>query len=209
MNAKKVVMSKCVLGLASVMLFSSVLPTISLATQNDEKVEQSNLDSSMTTSQLSNQIVDVANDYVYYDTDTNSFALNSSALLVLSQNDIDQINSQINQTNFQIKEAINDPSVNVYAVSPSGEEYNVSTSMLRANGVNSVSFQWNYARVKLSGNTLRNLGAGITLGGIWIPHPVASKVCSSLGVAISAATNGVWFDYNYAIGVLCGNFGWQ
>lgn len=86
----------------------------------------------------------------------------------------------------------------------------VSTGMLtRSAGHNGIEFHWNYARVYISKGTLQTLGGGLTLGGIWIPHPVISKVAASLGFVVSLAPNGIWFDYNYAIGTLTGNYGWQ
>ncbi|WEZ09990.1 hypothetical protein P5663_09175 [Priestia flexa] len=72
-----------------------------------------------------------------------------------------------------------------------------------AHGVTKIKVYWSYARVYLSATTLRNLGAGLSLAGIWIPHAVASKVAGSLGVIIGLNTkDGIWFDYNFYTGVI-------
>lgn len=122
--------------------------------------------------------------------------------------EIEKVRSIITATNSQIELAKKDMSTDVY-ISTIEQTNLVKPALMRANGVNKVDFYWNYARVFLSKNTLFGLGAGATVAGVYISAGTASAVVALLGYGLGGAPSGIWFDYNYFIGVLCGNYGWQ
>ncbi|MCI1223321.1 MAG: hypothetical protein LKG06_06340 [Bifidobacterium subtile] len=74
------------------------------------------------------------------------------------------------------------------------------TSRSYKEGVNKVEWYWWGARIYLSKTTVRWIGAGVTVGGIWVPEPVVSKILATIG-AITAATvqGGIVFDANAAL----------
>lgn len=75
-------------------------------------------------------------------------------------------------------------------------------------GVTKIKFRWNYARVYLSKTAVKNIGSGMSLGGIWIPHPIVKTACATLGVVVSRCPGGIWFEYNY-FATFLGKCGWQ
>ena len=61
-------------------------------------------------------------------------------------------------------------------------------------GVDKVEVYWWGVRVWISGPTLRTIGAGVSIGGIWIPEPLISKVVATLGVLIATSSGGIVFN---------------
>lgn len=51
--------------------------------------------------------------------------------------------------------------------------------------------------VYLSKSTVQLIGGGVSLGGIWIPEPVVSKVLASAGVVVSMCPGGIVLEYHY------------
>ena len=62
-------------------------------------------------------------------------------------------------------------------------------------GVTKVVFHWWGVTVYLSRSTVRWLGLGITIAGIWIPEAVVTKVLATLGVVAQSCPGGIRFDY--------------
>ena len=48
--------------------------------------------------------------------------------------------------------------------------------------------------VRLSANTINNIGAGVAIGGIWVPHALAARALATLGVMGTQVTRGIWFE---------------
>ncbi|MDG2979036.1 hypothetical protein KNP65_03670 [Latilactobacillus curvatus] len=61
-------------------------------------------------------------------------------------------------------------------------------------GSNYVHVYWWGLRIGISKSTLHYIGAGVTIGGIWVPEPVVSKVLSTLGVVATLAPGGIVFN---------------
>ncbi|MDZ8275221.1 hypothetical protein R2Q81_04560 [Microbacterium aquimaris] len=70
-----------------------------------------------------------------------------------------------------------------------------------AYGVNKVEAHWYGFRVWINKGTLNNIGAGVTIAGLWIPNFVAAAVVGTLGVAIGQAPHGVVFSWTPYVGV--------
>lgn len=62
------------------------------------------------------------------------------------------------------------------------------------NGSNYVHVYWWGLRIGLSKNTVNNIGSGVTIAGIWIPHPVVKGVVATLGVIIGRCPGGIVFN---------------
>ncbi|MCL2611097.1 MAG: hypothetical protein FWE02_05405 [Defluviitaleaceae bacterium] len=61
-------------------------------------------------------------------------------------------------------------------------------------GVTRVDTFWWGLRVYLSANVVNTLGAGIAIGGIWVPHPVVSRALGTIGVLGTTVSRGIWFE---------------
>lgn len=83
-----------------------------------------------------------------------------------------------------------------------------------AHGVNSIKIHWWGMEIFLSQTTLRNLGAGAAIAGIWIPASWVARALSTLGVAgTSLVPHGIAFEYHIPTNPLGGwtirNVRWQ
>ena len=68
-------------------------------------------------------------------------------------------------------------------------------------GENAIRFYWWGARVWLSKTTVNYLGAGITLGGIWIPEAIVSKILATAGVVLGNCPGGIVFNYTPGVNI--------
>lgn len=205
--------------ICGVLLGGASLPAgaVVFASETEQNITKTSsvVQSDMGTTELVTEIVDevsiIANQYIHFDANLGIFVLDNAIESVLSEADIAQVVIQINETNsrLQTSKIESDMGTKVSVVDPSGIEYVVNPVFSRGEGTNSVTFYWNYARVKLSLTSIKNIGSGMSVGGLFIPHPIVSKACSLLGIAIGRVTSGIWFDYNYFNGILTGNAGWQ
>lgn len=192
------------------MIFTVLLGIIPLITTGSSVyASEKNAISEKETTQLSDYEISLVNNYVNYDIYSESFILNDDVKSVLNSTKLDTVQKIIAETNKQIQLAKKDLTANVIIETPQGTEIPIEKIQVRAYGKNDIAFYWNYARIWLDKGTVRNIGNGLTLGGIWIPHPIVKAVTASLGVVVSATPHGIWFDYNYFNGVLTGNFGFQ
>lgn len=161
---------------------------------------------------LSSSVVNKANQYVSFDEVNKEYFVSDSLMDVLDYSDYLLVKNQVSNTNSKISFALSNGNDLVSAVDKDNNtvalNYNLDVSNY-SYGKNAIEFHWNYARCWLSKGAVRGIGTGLTLGGIWISANIVGKVCASLGVAASNVNNGIWFDYNYAIGMLNGNYGWQ
>lgn len=179
-----------------------------------DSVVQSNMSTTELVTTIVNEVATIANQYIHFDNTLGAFVLDNTIENVLSEADVAQVVAQINATNSQLQsskiEANSGTQVNV--VDPSGTEFAVKPVFSRAAGVNSVTYYWNYARIKIKASSLTTaLNVGFAIGTVYAPARIIQGVCAVvLGAAIpSNIKNGIWFDYNYAIGVLTGNYGKQ
>ncbi|MHD0398409.1 hypothetical protein ACY2DA_11255 [Staphylococcus simulans] len=70
-------------------------------------------------------------------------------------------------------------------------------------GVTKVTFHWWGAKIYIKKSHLRNVGKGLTVGGIWIPHKILSKVAATGGVILASAPGGIIINRTYV-----GGFKW-
>lgn len=65
-------------------------------------------------------------------------------------------------------------------------------------GRNGIEYYWWGVKVLLSQGTVKAIGAGASIAGVWIPHPVVRGIAATLGIVISNVPGGIWADYSYA-----------
>ncbi|EEO3350038.1 hypothetical protein G5912_000406 [Listeria monocytogenes] len=197
-------------GLATVLLSSSlVLPTTSLASTSKQKVQDYQQEETFSDSPLTELDNLIAEKYITFDSPLKQYKVNPSIGSEMTTEKIEAVNKQVAETNNLLTLATNDSSTNVIAVTPEGKETVVKRGLLKGTGVNKVTYHWNYARIRLSKNTVRTMGVGLSKAGIWLPLKVVSKVCASLGVGTGFVKHGIWFDYNYFSNLLLTGYGWQ
>lgn len=85
----------------------------------------------------------------------------------------------------------------------------------RASGKNDLEWHWNYVRVYVDAGALNIILQGGVAGGLSLlatelslsPH-LGAAIGAMVGQAVQQ-TDGIWFDYNYFIGILTMNWGYQ
>ncbi|MDE6195557.1 MAG: hypothetical protein K2F55_01670, partial [Erysipelotrichaceae bacterium] len=130
----------------------------------------------------------------------------------LSQEQINEVLDKINDTNSKIKSVLDNKNnkISIQVVDTNDNTIILKDTLFRGRGKNGIEFHWNYARIFIdAGNLSLALQIGFTAGTIYAPANIIKLVCGGLGIVSSRIEHGIWFDYNYFIGVLCGNFGLQ
>lgn len=147
---------------------------------------------------LSNAQIDRLNDWVSYDEKEKQYTINTAAKEKLSNEDYSLLNTCITITNSNLSN-IDLSSDEVSVVSPENESNSIAIGARakHSEGVTKMKLHWWGATIYLSKTTINRVGAGVAIGGIWIPEPVLSKVLSTLGVVASLVPGGIVFDYNY------------
>lgn len=135
------------------------------------------------------------NQWVSYSDVNMQYVIKSGAKSALSDEEYRVLNHYITVTNSNISKA--DFSTNeVFIVAPE-EEFQYVNARAYNEGVTKIEFHWWGASIYLSKTTIMTIGAGITIGGIWIPEGVVSKILATVGVVIALCPGGIAFDYNY------------
>lgn len=201
--------------MAAMITTTAVLPaTAVLASESNPTVNNTNQVSEESVNQLlSDTTISIANQYISFDNVTNEFIIDSSTLAyILPEEELSLVISQVEDTNKKIQEILQLENIgmNVRAVDTDGDKIILNQIKTRSWGKNDIEFYWNFARIYIdAGNVRLALQAGFTIGSVYAPARIISAVLGVLGVASSNIKHGIWFDYNYFIGVLCGNCGLQ
>lgn len=189
---------------SSLLLSGGILP-ISEALAS----EQASQEITSTNKELNDSEVKQIEQFIHFNEQSEEFILDEQAINIIGIENFNLAQQMVTKTNQQIAIAKQDNSAVIWVQDTDGNEICVTPYQTMAYGKNDVQFHWNYARIFLNKGTVQAIGAGLSIGGIWVPEPIVSKVAASLGVGIALIPHGIWFDYNYFIGVLTGNFGFQ
>lgn len=156
------------------------------------------------TAEISESLKVKADPFVEFNGD--NFQLSRSSEGNLNDSEISAVSANIHSTNEQIRRAENDESSTklvrdksvVFRTPDSAlvEDPGQDGVQLFAEGKNDVEYHWWGARIYLSKTTVNAVGAGMTIGGLWIPEPLLSKVFATLGVVVGLSPHGVQFDIN-------------
>lgn len=165
---------------------------------------------------LSLEQIDKFDKYVKLNKNTNQFYLSSDASTKLSTKEIMALTEQLKKTNsltINIRESENsfitkDSNSITVTNKTDLENRDVLSRSKYHEGKTGVKLYWWGVRAWLSKSTLVSLGSGITIGGIWIPEPLVSKILATAGVVVALAPGGIAFNYTPVILNFWG-FEWQ
>lgn len=183
---KKYLRSFMAFMLLTMMIFSSTISAFAAGKENTLK----------TTPILSQAQINDFNEWVTYDDESNQFLVKTGAKDILEQSDYELLDKCLAVTNSNIAMA-DFSSGEIFVVSPEDEGRAISLAARYNEGVTKIVFHWWGATIYLSKTTINVIGAGVSIGGIWIPEPVVSKILSTLGVVVALCPGGIVFDYNY------------
>jgi hypothetical protein len=183
---------------ALLLIVSFSFPTFASESEISTKITKN------TTAISESQKVDYSK-YVFYDSNSNKYILKDSAKTELNPIEYNFIKNSIDNTNSALSEADLESS-EVSIITPDQEKYsNLRLKATKArkhskyhHGVTKVDFHWWGVTVYLSKTTIKYMGRGATIAGIWIPNVLAGKIASTMGVTISTCPGGIAFDYSYA-----------
>lgn len=209
------------LGLVCITMVSTVLPAVSFAANSNEE-EQKVISTSQV---IENQPLAIENNNFearpyqnfdnYVQVQNNQYVLELPQNMKVNKNDIDNVSSYISKANQIIAEEHLTINPNTKIATKTFED--PSQVGVRSAGKNHVDVYWNYARVFLSKNSVNNIiaggsgGLGALVGfipGVGLGAAVAIGIVLSI-VGSQQVNNGIWFDYNYLIGIFTANWGWQ
>lgn len=146
--------------------------------------------------------------YINYDDNSLVYSVDESAQKELDKQEykalvahVDSINKLVRETwenaNAQEKNEID-------IVDPKEDDnLNYATRAKYKEGVTKVTFHWWGTKIYIKKSHLRNAGKGLTVGGIWLPHKVLSKVAATGGVVLASAPGGIIINRTYV-----GGFKW-
>lgn len=146
--------------------------------------------------------------YINYDDNSLVYSVDESAQRELDKQEykalvahVDSINKLVRETwenaNAQEKNEID-------IVDPKEDDnLNYATRAKYKEGVTKVTFHWWGTKIYIKKSHLRNAGKGLTVGGIWLPHKVLSKVAATGGVVLASAPGGIIINRTYV-----GGFKW-
>lgn len=104
--------------------------------------------------------------------------------------------------NTTIAPMINSSSVGIQEVSAATKKHKY------VEGVNKrVKVNWHTDRIYMSKRTVKNIGIGATVAGIWIPGVAVSGMLATAGVGIMEVPGGIYFEYDRLFSGFGGGFG--
>ena len=154
-------------------------------------------------SSVSSGLAEKADSYVSLRGD--QFSVDSEAESVFSQKDLQEIENEVKAQNKMINEAKADSNLEMKVAGDSVTFWEKGPKISSSDnddidpyfqeGRNGIEFHGTTVRVLLSKTTINRVGAGVAIGGIWVPEPVISKILATVGVIAGVAPGGVYADY--------------
>lgn len=188
---------------ASLLTVSAVSPVVAFGntvqTQSDFNLEKNDYFT------LSHTQIQEFDKYVTLNSETLEFVIIDGAELELNdkeyallQERLYETNATLSSINLGVNETaiLTDETVVISQYTQPLEDGYATYSRFKE-GINRLEVHWWGYRIFLSKTTLHYIGGGLTLGGIWIPEPLISKIAASAGVIISFAPGGIVFNTNF------------
>ncbi|MBC6310289.1 hypothetical protein HCJ66_12140 [Listeria sp. FSL L7-1582] len=194
--------------IATSLAFASVAPAIVV---NADEINNNTEVSAPSVGMLTDADTLAANNYISFDINTKQFVVDSAIANIFPAEKVALVEEYVKQTNIQLAGIKQDGSEVASVVDTDGDETVLTPVLLRGAGVNSITFHWNYARIKIKASSVSDAVAlGFIIGGIKIEADIIKIACGAAGLKVSKyITRGIWFDYNYLVGVFTGNAGLQ
>lgn len=136
--------------------------------------------------------------YVTFDSETNAYYINRLAQVNLTPQTLEELTQIVDANNVIRASVLQNNTKNNVDVSKEGIVTITSKNdydLRFKEGKNAVKAYWWGLRVWLKKSTVNNMGTGVTIAGIWIPHPVVKGVVATAGVLIGKAPGGIVFNY--------------
>lgn len=133
-------------------------------------------------------------DYIRFNENDEKFEITNEGYKSISKEEIDKIEQVMGETNEALKyiDLASEEVTIVDCDNYKDVDEKVSRKKYKE-GVNDIKIDFHMVTVKLSKTTVNTIGAGVSIGGIWIPEGIVSKVIASLGVVGCACPGGIWF----------------
>ena len=157
------------------------------------------LECSANESMFTQEEYNMIEEYMVFDETTSSYVYEKELENVVSNEELAEIENILEETNETVR-CFDLKSEEVVVVDATNcneiKQGNNVTRIKYKEGKDKVETHWYGLKVFLSKKTVRRIGTGATIGGIWIPEPIVSKVVATLGVVASTCPGGVWFVIN-------------
>lgn len=147
------------------------------------------------------------NQYIVFNSQQQKYTLTDDAKLKLDPQVFEALENQLIQTNSFIKETVinNSESDEIVFSNPQQPQLTetlnntgiVTMAAKYKEGVNKIVYHWWGTSVYVSKTRINNIGAGVTIGGIWMPASLLKPIISSLGVVLGKVPGGIIFDRVY------------
>ncbi|WP_323706020.1 hypothetical protein P3U41_15015 (plasmid) [Mammaliicoccus sciuri] len=146
--------------------------------------------------------------YISYDDSSLTYSVNENAEKELEQGEYKALVAHVDSVNKLLKDTWRNANAQekkeIDVIDPNGnDDFNYATRAKYKEGVTKVTFHWWGTKIYIKKSHLRAAGKGLTVGGIWIPHKVLSKVAATGGVALASAPGGIIINRTYV-----GGFKW-
>ncbi|WP_429976091.1 hypothetical protein [Enterococcus sp. DIV0086] len=144
--------------------------------------------------------IDKLDKYVTFDNVSLKYSISDNAKSELSKSELTFLQNKISETNSVTSNIVIDPAKETLTTGDKtitisqNVESNNGISLGFSEGKNDAKVYWWGVRIWLSKTTVNLIGAGVTIGGIWVPEPVVSKVLATVGVVIGLCPGGIVFN---------------
>lgn len=188
--------------IASMLLTGTALPLNKASAsevENSSDINNVHTQQSETHNVLTDQEIQLLDPYVTYDLANQSYSISAVASKELGTELYNKLVNQIELANIQIQYLSSNNQAENLQLTKGNTMF---ASKDYVNGKNEVDFHWWGATVYISRNTLIAASGGISIGALWIPEPVLSKVLASLGIAMgtkATLTGGIKFDVRWTV----------
>ncbi|MFI8684612.1 hypothetical protein [Rossellomorea sp. NPDC077527] len=193
-------------GLASVMLVSAIAPGVSASNGETQKLEINETENmnELNLTGIEGDVVITEKEKVKFEQyvklrDNSEYIISDEAKVKLSKQEYEKLQSVLDDTNIFISNNygnINIIDPNQESIKKDSDKMMVSIAAFK-NGKTDVDTFWWGVRIYLSKYTIRAIGAGVTIGGIWVPEPLITKILATLGVVVALCPGGIQFDMNW------------
>lgn len=203
---KKSLKCLCLLSLSSLVFINASFPLAETVKANESVTVAKSKEYTLSEEQKNR-----LDKYVFLDA-SNHFEIDENASFELSDFEYNLLKTKVSETNAAIDriklssneyKVVSQDSITVFQ---KVKDVNRSSFAFRSisgyqEGENAIRFYWWGARVWLSKTTVNYLGGGITLGGLWIPEAIVSKILATAGLVLGYCPGGIVFNYTPGVNI--------
>lgn len=203
---KKSLKYLCLLSFSSLVFFNASFPLAETVKANESVTAAKSKEYTLSEEQKNR-----LDKYVFLDA-SNHFKIDENASFELSDFEYNLLKNKVSETNATIDsiklssneyKVVSQDSITVFQEVKDVKRSSFAFRSISEyqEGENAIRFYWWGARIWLSKTTVNFIGAGITIGGVWVPEPIVSKILSTVGVVIGLCPGGIVFNYTPGVNV--------